>query len=679
MSGLNEEIAQLTGKLVFDVKTAPLQAFLSLMERASIQMKALGREAAELQKKLDFKLGVRGSNTDRAKLDSSIAASAARELKLELAIQKARRATFAAELQGQKLTSAGTKESSFLATQALKDKQYAAVLASKEARAATDQLKTQAQAIRNEAAITAAKNKQTRLEAMLATQNERTALLQQKRQLGLSTMQRMEESLQRSREAGQRSVEKHLASVESRKLRMARQDTKAHQQDERFNWAQSRQANWAANAAKQGESSGGLGMSVGLGAAAAVAYAIGKAASLVNERIHERQESTSDTQQFDFALMAVSENLAKRKKLNEAYIRDSKSFGMAVNKDTAREYSNSAAGLMNHGYDDNAAATTLHNRMAVFRAANLDPESTQRVNYQMSHVVAKGYASGIDYKALTNNLGSKLAGDIDVGAAKYLGFKGKDEDAKAFMLAAQKKREITPKALDAGFAYTAVKNKDIVERHAGSIEANAQNLETDKFLQTDRQQQDSDLVKAINDRLDSERELVKATQGLSEVSRNLDIAFTRLETGAMRLLAGRNLDNTVKTQDQLSNDVGAGGTIEGYGGIDPRDLGTPKEADGSHKGMKDPVDRLWNWMTGKDTGPKEGDFTGKLDGVASNAAGQIPYDTSGLDMSHLPGFGKHLSDFMTSDYGQQIANLSSGPGNNPYTLDSPQQMQFATA
>ena len=142
----------------------------------------------------------------------------------------------------------------------------------------------------------------------------------------------------------------------------------------------------------------------------------------------------------------------------------------------------------------------------------------------------------------------------------------------------------------------------------------------------------------------------------------------------MRLLAGKNADGTDKTEAQKVQDSLTTGDI----GIDANMTGSKDygNVNGGTQHQGGPIGEFWNWALGVNNKPKEGDFTGKLEGVATNAAGQLPYDTSGLDSRHLPGFGKHLADIMTSDYGQQIASLSSGPGNSPYTLDSPYKMQF---
>lgn len=658
MSTAHETIAQLTGNLQFLVDNSGLHAFQNSLNAISKQMTAIGRQAD----KLADKLGMKPKDATQ-KLDTSLEQSKGRALKLEAELSKAQRATFQAEMQAGKLRYAGHKEEAFLSTQSLKQQQLKAVLEAKAASAEQAHLKTQGIALKNEQSVEAAKARQSRWAEVLRQQQQKTLILQEKQLQSLSGTQRAELALQQARERGQRATERYQQRVADSKAREYRSDERHQQQATKFQGWQARQSVWQARQDTPAPVEHGMsGMDVVgvMSGVAAAVYALSKAASMLSERVEKRQESTSDTQQFSFAEMAVSEDPEKRKKLNAAYIRDSKEYGMAVNKDTAREYSNTAAGLMNHGYDDDQAATTLHNRMAVFRAANLDPTSAGRVNYQMSHVVAKGYASGIDFKALTNNLGAKLAGDVAIGAAHFLGYKGKDEGAQAYMLAAQKKRQITPKALDAGFAYTAVKNKDIVERHAGSIEANAQNLETDKYLQKVEQQKDPELVGVIGERIQAERELLAAMGPVNKTLERFDLALTQLEVGLLRMLVNKNSDGTVKDAAQRAADVGGVGTTEGPA-IDPSVMFPPKPSTGEK--VTDPVETLFNWITGK-----------KTDGHANNLKVPLPSSSSfdptlpSLDTSKLDSrqSSKRLEDLMQTPLLQGMARMAvASADNNP--------------
>ncbi|MBJ2215544.1 hypothetical protein JFT64_26245 [Pseudomonas carnis] len=107
---IQAEIARLTGKLVFDVNTAPLQRFQALMNRTTQQMSKLGVEysrlAASISKPLKMNIDTSAIDKAKARLD----AVRNRELRGEVALANQKRLSFTHELSQQKLTYSGTKE-----------------------------------------------------------------------------------------------------------------------------------------------------------------------------------------------------------------------------------------------------------------------------------------------------------------------------------------------------------------------------------------------------------------------------------------------------------------------------------------------------------------------------------------------------------------------------------------
>jgi hypothetical protein len=188
-------------------------------------------------------------------------------------------------------------------------------------------------------------------------------------------------------------------------------------------------------------------------------------------------------------------------------------------------------------YTPEQAMKVMKDRSALFRAGNLGTAQQESLNYQMGQVLAKGYASGTDYKPIEDALGPKLAGDVDIGAARQLGYKGKDAGAKAFMLEARAKRLITPRSLDAGFAYAVSQNEESLARHKESIEAREARLKNDQYLQTVKQQEDPALVGAINERIEAERKLTEAMAPVNKMFEELDKSLTKFDTGIINLTA----------------------------------------------------------------------------------------------------------------------------------------------
>jgi len=127
-------------------------------------MQRVGKQAEALSAKMGAKIGLKVDNTARDKLDKQLRTSLDRELRGEVLLQKAKRATFQAELQGQRLQFAGQKEAAFLVTAALKDRQQLAVLEAKAQSAQAAKLKVQGLAIKNEDALAQAKARQVKAE-----------------------------------------------------------------------------------------------------------------------------------------------------------------------------------------------------------------------------------------------------------------------------------------------------------------------------------------------------------------------------------------------------------------------------------------------------------------------------------------------------------------------------------
>ena len=285
-----ENIAKLTGLLNFQVDLSGLQRFNASLTQVEQRMKRMSTQADALAKKL----GV-APKEQAQKQNASIRHSLNRELQLETAVAKAKRYTMAAELAQQKLQFAGAKQSAFFATQAIKDKQAAAVADAKAHKANVERLKAQGQEIKNTATLAAARSRQAGLEEKLAQQQVKTSIMQQKHVQSLTATQRVELALNEARERGMRAAHKFQASQQQAKFREQRQ-TEAHQQrTERFNWAASRQSHWEANRNAPAKSADfGLGsFSIALGVAGAALYTLTSAMAYANERIKQRQTDAS--------------------------------------------------------------------------------------------------------------------------------------------------------------------------------------------------------------------------------------------------------------------------------------------------------------------------------------------------------------------------------------------------
>lgn len=128
---IQETIATLTGKLVFDINSVPLQRFQAMMARSTQHMSKLGAEynklAASMNKTLTPKIDTSAFDKAKAKLNTALS----REHRAEVALGNQRRTTFAAELSQQKLKYTGTKQQAGLVSSVLLSQQQGAVVAAK--------------------------------------------------------------------------------------------------------------------------------------------------------------------------------------------------------------------------------------------------------------------------------------------------------------------------------------------------------------------------------------------------------------------------------------------------------------------------------------------------------------------------------------------------------------------
>ncbi|MGB3123771.1 MAG: hypothetical protein WBB95_08185 [Pseudomonas sp.] len=664
----NEEIARLTGSLIFDVKTGPLLAFEQMLKRVQASMAGMMKTADDLNKRLDRKLGI------STKRDASTAANAAvqksldKQISTEGKLARLRQSQFRAALAEQKLTSAGKREESFLQSATLKQQVTAAVLSAKQHKAQQESLKVDLGRAKVQASVEQSKIREARLADILQRRQERTVQLQQQAALHQSKLQRAETSLLAARERGIRLAERHQASKLAATLRDSRAAVRAEQGAGRYSMQQERFNAWRAR--QDRPESGGLGgLTVGLGAAGAALYALTEAAGYLGERIKQRQEVASDAQQFHNALDSSSEDPVIRAKFKKAFVETYQEFGQTINLETARTYSNGVQGLMQKGYTSSEAIKVMRDRAALYRAGNLNTVQQESLNLQYGQVLAKGKAQGDDFKPIHVALGARLAGLVDIGAARYLGYKGKDEGASGFMLAKQKSGEITPRALDAGNAYAVDHSAEILKRHKGSLDAEQARVSNDEYLRGAGVNENPALISALGERLEAERQLIASTTGLQAAFRDFDTALVQLQTGMLRMMAGKNADDSVKTSQQRAEEVGAGYTIEGAG-IDPfaingkggssRTVQQQLDAD-----VNDPVSKLWRLLgVGRDLRKVADDNRNRWDQVGFSD--QAPWDirpqaldTSGLNTRTLPDFGKHLEDLLSqSDPNAAVARLA---------------------
>jgi hypothetical protein len=669
VSSHNEEIARLTGSLVFDVKAGPLLAFEQMLKRVQASMAGMMKTADDLNKKLDRKLGI------STKRDASAAANAAAQKSLDKQIAtegklaRLRQSQFRAQLAEQKLISAGKREESFLQSVSLKQQVTAAVLASKQHKAQQEALKVDLGWAKLQATSEQSKLREARLQDVLLRRQERTVKLQQEAALHQSKLQRAEAGLLAARERGVRLAERHQASKLAATLRESRAAVRAEQGAGRYSMQQERFNAWRARQDRP-ESSGLGGLTVGLGAAGAALYALTETAGYLGKRIEQRQETAADNQQFDNTLLAAGNNDKERARIKAAYIGNSQEYGMRIDRESAVAYSNMIQGFRAQGKSLEEAIQLQKDQAAVFRIGNLDKTQQYSAALQLNQGYSKGRFMGSDLRPLTDALGTRLTTILYQAIGKALGYKGDINKLAGFVLEAQHDGKVSGAMVQQGMRDIVAQSPELLERHKHSLDAQAVRVENDQYLRSVGINEDPKLISALGERLDAERQLIQSATGLQAAFRDFDTALVQLQTGMLRMMAGKNADDSVKTPQQRAEEVGAGYMIEGSG-INPFDVngkvGKPLTAQQQlDADANDPVSKLWRLIgVGKNLQGIASDNRQRWDKVGFDEQHapldprMPPLDMSGLNTKSLPNFGRHLEDLLSqSDPNAAVARVA---------------------
>lgn len=594
---INETIAKLTALLSFNVDTSGLHRFNASLNQVEQRMKRMSRQADLLSAKL--------GSTPKAstqKQDASIRHNLSRELQLETAVAKAKRYTFAAELAQQKLQFAGAKQSAFIATQAIKDKQASAVVDAKTHKANVERLKAQGQEIKNTATLAAAKARQAGLEEKLAQQQAKTFILQQKHIQSLTTTQRVELALNEARERGMRAAQKFQAFQQQAKLRDQRQ-TEAHQQrTERHTWAATRQSQWEANRASASSTPDfGLGsFSIALGAAGAALYALTSAFAYAGERIKQRQADASTAEQYNTALeTSGGKNPANQKFSRDKFVEISNKYGMELSVEAAKVYANFVQGQMAIGKTLQQATKIYEDQSAVFRAAALDKEAQKRAAYQLGQIRAKGKPEGSDVNDLFDAVGGPVASAIRAAAAQRLKFKGKPEEQVGWFKKQVTKGNILAKDFDQGLANYLSANQDVLAKQMKSIDADQTRADNVKFMLANELNSSDELKDVIHRRIESERQLAESMAPVNAAFMEMDVFLTNFQTALVRFVTGKDAEGNDQTSERRAQALATAGGADGIVSL-PTENATPiTEQQRLDANAADPVSNFWRNVLGK--------------------------------------------------------------------------------
>ncbi|MCQ6258400.1 tape measure protein [Pseudomonas sp. Q11] len=633
MTGINEEVARLTGKLVFDVNTSPLQRFMAMLKAAEASMARVGKEATALQAKLSKAFNIsasKGASAERMKLDASIRRSLDKELLTETKLSKLRRQQFATQISEQKLVSAGTKQEAWLQTNALKAQQQQAVLLSKQHKAQQEALKVELGKAKLNTTAEQSALRQARLADILQKRQARTVQLQQQAMIQQTRFQRAELALNNARANGIRQAERWATTKAATANREARAT-------ERHQFAAQRHEAWQARQAAPKPMDFG-GLAIGLTAASAALYGLVRGVSYLSERVTQRQSDASGAEQFNTALQSAGgKNPENQKFARDQFVDISNKYGQEVSVETAKSFALFIQGQLALGKSLTIATKMFEDQSATFRAAALDKEAQKRANYQLNQIRAKGKPEGSDVNDLFDAVGGVVAASIRQAAATRLNFKGKVEEQAGWFKKAVTDGKILAKDFDQGMTNFLKTNVDLLDKQMNSIAAAQQRAENQSYLNDNAINSSEELKGVILERIQAERDLNAAMQPFKETLALLDLGLTKLSTSMLRLAANRNADGTEKTEQQQlqsrmsTNDVAVSTAMVGVGDY------SAVNGDTQHQGG--PIGELWNWLFSVPD-YRKGDAN-KVEALEMNIAGlQFPP----LDLSKFSSDLENLAD-----------------------------------
>lgn len=675
---IEETIARLTGRLIWTADTSGLIRFERQMQRASQMMAQLGaqakrlqsqlnlkakvavesntgfaamsRKADELKRKLQMSIGVKDTDTTTAKAAAELERNQAKQLRREALLGRARKATFAAELQQSKLVAAGKKEDLSLATASVRLEQQKAVLAAKQSAAQQASLKSQGLDQKNQQTLLAAKARQMRLEQLVQQTAIKTQTLQARHAQTLTGVQRAELALQQARERGQRQQEKFQQSQVAAKLRESRQEQGAQQRASRFGFTQERHAAWqASQARRETERSDGGGVSLmGLtGAVAgitAAAYIATKAFDALADRVKDRQKGAEEAQSFNNVFKSISPDEKVQTDARERFIKSQKENAGVIDEETAKDFRVMASNMLAAGKTMDQVMSVWENRQKTFAIAGTSKDDNRELNKQLGQLASDGTGNKQDADIINN----RMPMIVPFVVREYM----KDnkitdfqQGLKAFNSDLKGGAGIKGEWYENAMTNLVASHQADLERNRNSV-ANAQTqADNQVFLANNAVNTSEELTTAMNENIKAHRDLNDAMAPLRNTMLALDIGLTQFSTFLLRMSANRNPDGTEKTEQQKMQDTMS--TADLPVSTSMVNTGDYSGIDGNTQHQGGPIGKFWNWMFNVKEQPKEefennpwGDV--KASPLFPSAQGSL--DTNGLDKYSRPNWGKMLTD-----------------------------------
>lgn len=683
MTAHTEEIARLTGKLVFNVDSAGFQRFNQMMRRVSQQMLQLGKDfdklSAKMSKSLKLNVDTTAVDKAKAKLDTALK----RQARAEAALGNQERQAFAAKLSQQKLIYADTKQQAQAASSVLKAQQEAAVAAAKAHAAQMRSAGVTKQQLASQNAVTASMTRQAKLEAIVQKTRAAAQKANTQHLASMTKLQRIQQQMNHAQQQAHIKAQQHTAKMAAQQQTAANRTQNANQSAARFQMAQQRHAAWQARQNAPAPRSGmfggigGMGISGGmlaLGGLGAAITGLTLALGGINERIQQRKAGVVDAEAFEGSFTPLGKTPETRKMWKDEYIKLSNKTGAPIDNDSAKEFSSFVQMQSSKKTPDQILAEYERRRTAM-TISGLNREQGQRLNRQLNQM-SGGDQRGdkADWNEISEN-DTLLAKYVMKAYGEKAGIKDDDKSAAEFNRKLKKGEGFSNDLVVRAQEMMISENQETLAAKKKGVAYSQTLADSQSFLNEVGINNSAELNEAMRDNIQAHRELNEAMQPTKQLLKDFDEGLTQAQTGLIRFAIGLNQDGSKKTEQQQAQDRMTTQDLP----VDLNMVGTHdySNVNGNTQHQGGPVGNFWNWALGIKDKPKDTPALGTpsipdLDAISqsfkSASDKNLNYQPKQLKMPNLYDTLSAMQSAMSDTGSMQAAATTSQVFNTPINV-----------
>lgn len=562
---MHEEIARLTGTLVFNVQGLPTLAnFQNRLQAVHTKLNQVAAAANKLNASLSKSMNVRINTSAIDKAQAKFDKALKRQAQAEAALSNQQRKTFAAEISQQKLKYSGSKAQAQFNSAALQSQKDAAIVAAKAAASVAAGGAASKAQLATQNALVASVAKQTRLQAIqqkLAANTQKAANAHLQSQGKLQRIQQqINHAQQQAHIRAQRAATQQAAAQQT-----AASKTQSSQQSAgRYQMTQQRFAAWQAkqNAPRPTPGNGGIGGS-GIGGVLALGGMIGGlgfAISAFNgligklgERVEERKESVKGAEAFNSNFTAISRDPAQQKLWRDEYIKAANDSGTNIDNDSAKDFRNFVMAQLAYGKKPDGIMKDYKLRQQVFAISGASKDDAKELNKQLGQMASDGTGNKQDYDIINDRM-PMMAPYL----ARAYGEEKKIKDPL-------KARQALNKGLKGGdgvkyswyeraFQLMAEENQGMLEDRKKTVTYTQAQADNQKYLNDNSVNTDANLSQSMKENVKAWQDVNTDLESTRNALKGFDEGLTQAQTGLLRFAFGRNLDGTKKSEsDQMTD------------------------------------------------------------------------------------------------------------------------------